>query len=533
VTELSSGEEFAGHRVEDVAGRGAMGVVYRATHLALNVQRALKVITPEHATDEDFRIRFQRESQLAASLDHPNVIPIHHAGEEGGVLYITMRMVEGMDVGAMLIRDGRLEPERAVKVVKEVSDALDVAHGHGLIHRDVKPANVLIENPGPHEHIYLTDFGLTKPIGGGGPTKTGFAVGTFDYMAPEQFQGGDIDGRADVYALACLLYELLTGSVPFVRSSDAQRMYAHMQEMPPAASEMVPGLPAEMDDVIRRGMAKDPDERFGSAGELAAAAAAALRAEPAEATTISPPPSRADRTSISRPPEPAPEPEPSAAGATSISKPDSPAASAPAPAPSKPRRSAPSKPIEPGAGRRPGPSSGDGGGPNKGLIIGGLVALAAIAAVVVLVLGGGGEDGGGDEGGGAVAATDTAEATARSYFEAVAAQDGAAACALLSAAAQQQAINPSTGATCEEGVLGLAGSGLSDPSFAERVRTASLTATESGDTAQVTATLPDPLFANPTVASDKTATIDLARAGDAWQISNIDGLCDLHNIATC
>src|SRR5689334_15463598 len=198
MAEVAIGSEFAGHRIDGVAGRGGMGVVYRATHLALNRPVALKLIAPELSEDEGFRTRFKQESMTAASIDHPNVIPIYHAGEEDGNLYITMRFVEGTDLRAMIAQQGKLDPALAAEIVAQTAAALDAAHARGLVHRDVKPANVLIAGGASNPHAYLTDFGLTKSTTSeSGMTKTGLFVGTLDYIAPEHPQGGQPDARAD------------------------------------------------------------------------------------------------------------------------------------------------------------------------------------------------------------------------------------------------------------------------------------------------------------------------------------------------
>jgi serine/threonine protein kinase len=275
--DLLVGSIFAGHRIESVAGRGGMGVVYRATHLALNRTVALKLISSEFAEDPDFRERFTRESQIAASLDHPHVIQIHHAGEEDGRLYITMRFVEGTDLAAMIAKDGGLEAEIAVQILSQVATALDTAHTRGLVHRDVKPANILIESRDSQQLAYLTDFGLTKRASaGGGLTKAGTLVGTVDYMAPEQLEGKRVDARADIYALGCVLYQALTGEVPFPRDTDPAKIWAHMSTPAPSVAAAAPGLPDQLDEVVSRAMAKKPEDRYPSAGDFGRAALAAV-----------------------------------------------------------------------------------------------------------------------------------------------------------------------------------------------------------------------------------------------------------------
>ncbi len=258
---------FAGYRVEAQVGRGGMGVVYRATDLSLERPVALKLVAPELAEDERFRERFLREPRLAASLDHPHVIPIYEAGEHDGQLYLAMRFVEGSDLRTILEREEKLSPERTLAVLAQVADALDAAHRRALVHRDVKPANVLLDED---EHAYLTDFGITKQVGGDS-TDTGTVVGTLDYLAPEQIRGDPVDGRADVYALGCVLYECLAGVPPFRRPTEAQILWAHMQEHPAPLR----GQP-QLDPVLRKALAKDQEDRYGSCAELIDAAADAL-----------------------------------------------------------------------------------------------------------------------------------------------------------------------------------------------------------------------------------------------------------------
>jgi ABC-type branched-subunit amino acid transport system substrate-binding protein len=264
---FTPGTSFAGYRIDSLVGRGGMGVVYRATDLSLERPVALKLVAPELAEDERFRARFLREPRLAASLDHPNVIPIYEAGEHDGQLYLAMRFVDGSDLRTVLEREGRLAPERALAVLTQVAGALDAAHQRALVHRDVKPANVLLAESG---HAYLTDFGITKQVGGES-TDTGRVVGTLDYLAPEQIRGDPVDGRTDIYALGCVLYECLAGRPPFRRDTEAETLWAHMQEQPAPLR----GHP-RLDPVVRKALAKDREKRHATCSELIDAASDAL-----------------------------------------------------------------------------------------------------------------------------------------------------------------------------------------------------------------------------------------------------------------
>jgi DNA-binding SARP family transcriptional activator/tRNA A-37 threonylcarbamoyl transferase component Bud32 len=278
--DLQPGSEFAGYRIVSTLGRGGMAVVYLAEHDFLQRKVALKVLAPQLAEDERFRERFVRESRLAASLDHPNVVPIYEAGASGGDLFIAMRYVEGTDLRTLLTESGALDPARAVSITRQVAAALDAAHEQGLVHRDVKPGNVLVartRGSEASEHVYLSDFGLTKrSTSESGVTGTGQFVGTLDYAAPEQFQGGTPDARTDVYSMGCVLFECLTGHPPFRSENDAGLMYAHLQQQPPSVTADRPDLPKEIDEVIARAMAKAPGNRQPSAGTLADEATRAL-----------------------------------------------------------------------------------------------------------------------------------------------------------------------------------------------------------------------------------------------------------------
>jgi serine/threonine protein kinase/streptogramin lyase len=275
------GSEFAAYRIEAVLGRGGMGVVYLAEDPRLGRKVALKLLPPELAVDTKFRERFIRESQIAARLEHPNILPVYEAGEADGQLFIAMRYVRGADLGSMVAAEGPLDAARAVSIVSDVGAALDEAHREGLIHRDVKPANILLapsRGPGSPERAYLTDFGVTRrTTSQSGLTKTGQFMGTADYAAPEQIEGKTADTRADVYSLGCVLYHCLAGEPPFARDSEVATMYAHLKDRPPKPSAKRPDLPRGLDSVVATSMAKPPGQRFQSAGDLAQAARVAVR----------------------------------------------------------------------------------------------------------------------------------------------------------------------------------------------------------------------------------------------------------------
>ena len=309
--QLAPGDRVAGFLIESLAGKGGMGWVYRARQTRPERIVALKVIAPELAGDSCFRDRFSTESAIAARIEHPNVIPVYEVGEEEDLLFIVMRFVEGVDLGRLRRLHGSLEPVHAAALVRQVGSALDAAHAHGLVHRDVKPGNVLVNGEYPRESAYLTDFGLTKLVGDTGFTAPGKLVGSIDYIAPEQLSSGHADARSDVYGLGCVLYELLTGSVPFPRETPVAKIFAHVNQSAPPPSELVGGLPPELDAVVARAMAKDPDERYQSAGELAHAFAASVGPQPLGDSVISVErlvASRADVAQVVRDPlgEPAP-----------------------------------------------------------------------------------------------------------------------------------------------------------------------------------------------------------------------------------
>jgi serine/threonine protein kinase len=264
--QLARDEIIAGFRIERLVGRGGMGVVYEATQLNLNRRVALKLIRPSIARRPEVRERFKRESRLAAAVEHPNVIPVYEAGEDGELLFIAMRFIRGSDLATTLTHEIRLEPARAARIVVQIAAALDAAHAAGLVHRDVKPANVLLAAEGPIEHPYLTDFGITKELGERESlTGPGAFLGTVDYTAPEQLRSEAVGPQADQYALACLFFEALTGHVPYSGESDAAVAIQHLNAPPPST-----GI-APLDAIIARAMAKAPHDRFPSTGAFAAA----------------------------------------------------------------------------------------------------------------------------------------------------------------------------------------------------------------------------------------------------------------------
>lgn len=325
-----AGREVAAYRLEDRIGRGGMAVVYRAKDLRLGRTVAVKLLAPELARNDTFRKRFVHESRVAAAIDHPNIVPIFEAGETDGVLYIAMRYVKGYDLRGLLDRRGRLSVEETCRIIVQIASALDAAHAHDLVHRDVKPGNILIAEGSDDEEIpqvYLTDFGLTKKsLSLTGFTTAGQFVGTLDYVAPEQISGRPVDGHCDVYSLACVVYEMLTGAPPFRRDDDMALLWAHQYDQPPALSERRPDLPSAADDVMAKALAKSPEERFGTCrqfvAELRAAGQAATRRSLEEQAPDRHPATRVDvrlaeqwrgpsssQPGVSRPTAPPPPPE--------------------------------------------------------------------------------------------------------------------------------------------------------------------------------------------------------------------------------
>ena len=380
----------AGYRIDGRLGEGGMGTVYRATQLSLERVVALKLLTAELSADPAFRERFRREGLLQAALDHPHIVTVYEAGETDNRLFLAMRMVEGPTLKDLILRR-ELDDRRALRLLTQVAEALDAAHAKGLIHRDVKPQNVLV---GAGDHAYLADFGLTKGNDDDAMTETGQFVGTIDYISPEQARGGRATGRSDVYALTAVLCECLTGQVPFERSTEERALLAHLTEPPPRLSEMRTDIPAAMDEVIARGMAKDPEERPASAGELMLQARRALGAAPAESTA----PASTDATRLrpavgspTRAPHTAAKDDPGAtrlAGAA-VTAPD--AAPTPGGEPGAPpgaRGASEATPVagQPGTSTPPG-TRATGGAPNRRFLP--VLVLAAVLALLAgLLLGG-------------------------------------------------------------------------------------------------------------------------------------------------
>jgi tRNA A-37 threonylcarbamoyl transferase component Bud32 len=277
-TKFERGYVFAGYRIDELIGRGGMGMVYRATNVALNRIYALKVLAPELLEDERFQERFRREIRVAASLQHPNVVGIHYAGEHEGLLFLAMDYVHGTDLREILKKSGALHPERAVELLSQAASAIDAAHARGLIHRDVKPANILITVKDGEERAYLTDFGVAKRFDTVADlTATGVVVGTVDYMAPEQITGGHVDARTDIYALGCVFFQMLSGHVPYERDNSVAKLFAHVSDPPPSIEGELAELYPTFGQVVEKAMAKDPADRYLSAGDFLRDAAAALR----------------------------------------------------------------------------------------------------------------------------------------------------------------------------------------------------------------------------------------------------------------
>ena len=291
---IAAGSQIAGYTIEEQIGRGGMAVVYRASDKRLNRHVALKILAPELASDRGYRQRFLREMRAAAAVDHPNIVPVFDAGEADGALFIAMRYVDGQDVRTMLETEPRLPAARACHLVAQAASALDAAHARGLVHRDVKPGNMLIGSAHP-DHLYLSDFGLSKQRVSSAPlTLTGQFMGTLDYMAPEQIEGKPTDGRADLYALACTAFEMLAGQPPFQRDAGLAVMWAQVSAPVPSLRALRPDLPPAVDQVMATALAKTPDARYPTCMAFARALAAAcgVGREAVETGADAPPPAR-------------------------------------------------------------------------------------------------------------------------------------------------------------------------------------------------------------------------------------------------
>lgn len=271
---LEAGEEVGGYRLIEPIAEGGMAIVWRAQHIALERPAALKIVRADLTADAEFRRRFAAEARAAAAIDHPNVVTVFDAGEDGGNLFLAMALVDGSTLRDLLDRSGPVPVARAVEIVGAIAGGLDATHAAGLVHRDVKPANVLIDQRSGD--VRITDFGVVKTQESSTITRSGAMVGTLDYLAPEQIRGDEVDPRTDVYALGCVLYELVAGGVPFPRATAPARMRAHLHDPVPRLSSAAEA-PAALDDVVATAMAKAPGERFASAGALGRAALEATR----------------------------------------------------------------------------------------------------------------------------------------------------------------------------------------------------------------------------------------------------------------
>ncbi len=385
--DFATGDVFVNHRIEGVAGRGGMGVVYRAMQIGLERIVALKVLAPALAEDPGFRERFVAESKIAASIEHPNVIPLYYAGERDGVLFIVMRYVDGPDLRALIRASGRLKPERAARIVAQVGSALDAAHARGLVHRDVKPANVLttpvtLAGGRADDHVYLTDFGLSKRAASVSElSRAGGWVGTLGYVPPEQIRGERLDARADIYALGCVLFHALTGAPPFLRDSDEATLLASLNDPFPTQE-----VPTPFAEVLGRALAKDPGDRHTSAGELGQAALAAARETTASAARTGWGRSAFAATPDDAETRPSPEPVPWSPAPSVAQVPAPYQITAQTPAPYQTAAIPPPRPAPPAAG-----AAGGAWGDRARAPIGAaaILLVAALAVVAVLLVTGG------------------------------------------------------------------------------------------------------------------------------------------------
>ena len=399
------GTEFAGYRITGILGRGGMSVVYSAEHLSLGRTVALKILSTWLGEDEAFRERFIRESKLAAALEHPNIIPIYDAGESNGVLYIAMRHVAGGDLGSRIKQSGPLSLGQTIFYLEQVAGALDQAHSQGLVHRDVKPGNILIESSS--DRVYLTDFGVVKQSTAPNLTKTGHFLGTFAYAAPEQIERKPIDGRTDLYALGCVLHECLSGAPPYNAETEASMLHAHLVEPPPKLTDVRPDLPQTINTVLATAMAKAKEDRYASGAELVRALRAVALGTGATAPALAPQAvGAAPATVLSQTPEPAAAAAPAAvamasAAAVEASAPPAPPPPEPPPAAEAPPPPPPAAEPDPEPSAAPPPASRGGGGMTitlsgrrLALALAGLAALVAVAVVAAILLTGNGNSGG-------------------------------------------------------------------------------------------------------------------------------------------
>ena len=281
---LENGVQVQGYRIDRLIGEGGMGVVYEATQLSLERKVALKLLSGELSSDAGFRERFRHEARIQGAMDHPNIVTVHEAGESDYGLFIAMELIRGATLKDLIV--GReLDAGRTLRILTQVADALDSAHEAGLIHRDIKPHNILVR-AGRRDHAFLADFGVTKVRGGTNLTKTGHFVGTVDYMAPEQIRGEPATRETDIYALGTVLYECLSGAVPFPKDSDVAVMYAHLADPPPTITNERPELPPQLDAVISTAMSKNPADRYSSAWRMIEAFEGALGADGQAAVAI-------------------------------------------------------------------------------------------------------------------------------------------------------------------------------------------------------------------------------------------------------
>jgi serine/threonine protein kinase len=387
------GSKIAGYRLEEQIGRGGMAVVFRAHDPRLDRRVALKILAPELARDEAFRQRFIRESRAAAAVDHPHIIPVFEAGEAAGVLFIAMRYVQGRDVRTLLDEQGTLAPIRVVSIITQVASALDAAHSHGLVHRDVKPANMLLDTTAGSsrpDHVYLSDFGLSKQsLSSTGLTGTGQFLGTLDYVSPEQIEGRPVDGRTDLYALAGTAFEMLGGVPPFKRDQGLAVLWAQISEQPPLLTERRPDLPPGVDEVMTKALAKAPGDRYSRCLDFAAALREACGLRPEDASDpggrARPAPGSAGRPERPRQP-------------TEVATPSSPVAAAGLAAAAAAAQPEPASPAAESAQDLPGSQARPGGPPTQAARVPGVPGPTKPGLTDPSVTGGHGQPPGGGEG---------------------------------------------------------------------------------------------------------------------------------------